>query len=164
MIKKQLRVIRKRQQTNFDEKVYFVSSSAYSRLTAYFMKKLKQCNPEKNNIFYRYYPLSKDKSIDCMPLLRLLELIGLATYEIRGGEKAEVFIRINDPNKIKNLSMNNYRNSILDYIHKKHIRNQYLLAAFFDKDFTTEERWNIIEEYFLGNNNYVYEKLNMKNI
>lgn len=60
--------------------------------------------------------------------------------------------------------MNNYRNSILDYIHKKHIRNQYLLAAFFDKDFTTEERWNIIEEYFLGNNNYVYEKLNMKNI
>lgn len=162
--KKQLRVIRKRQQTNFDETVYFVSSSAYSRLTAYFMKKLKQCNPEKNNIFYRYYPLSKDKSIDCMPLLRLLELIGLATYEIRGGEKAEVFIRINDPNKIKNLSMNNYRNSILDYIHKKHIRNQYLLAAFFDKDFTTEERWNIIEEYFLGNNNYVYEKLNMKNI
>mgnify|MGYP007028320901 CR=1 FL=1 len=30
-----------------------------------------------------------------------MELLGLATYEIRGGEKAEVFIRINDPEKIE---------------------------------------------------------------
>lgn len=35
-----------------------------------------------------------------MPLLRFMELLGLATYEIRGGEKAEVFIRINDPEKL----------------------------------------------------------------
>lgn len=160
--KKQLRVIRKRQQSNFDEIVYFVSNSAYSRLTSYFINKLKQCNPDKENKFYRYYPFSQDKSIDIMPLLRLLELLGLATYEIRGGEKAEVFIRINDPGKIKSLAMNNYKNIILDFIHRKHIRNQNLLEAFFTNNFTSDERWDIIEEYFLGHTDYVYNKLNIK--
>ena len=161
--KKQLRVIRKRQQSNMDEIVYFVSNSAYTRLTNYFIKKLKQCNPDKDNKFYRYYPFTQDKSIDVMPLLRLLELLGLASYEIRGGEKAEVFIRINDPYKIKRLAMSNYKNSVLDFIHKKHVRNQNLLAAFFNNDFTTEERWDIIEEYFLGHSDYVYNKLSLKN-
>lgn len=160
--KKQLRVIRKRQQSNVDEIVYFVSNSGYSRITNYFMKKLKQCNPVEDNKFYRYYPISQDKSIDVMPLLRLLELLELASYEIRGGEKAEVFIRINDPNKIKRLAMNNYKNKILDFIHKKHIRNQNLLTAFFSNNFTTEERWDIIEEYFLGHSEYVYNKLNLQ--
>ena len=70
-----------------------------------------------------------------MPLLRLLELLGLATYEIRGGEKAEVFIRINDPDKLERIaSSGKYTNNVLQSIQEHHRSSEKLLAAFFTAD------------------------------
>lgn len=96
-----------------------------------------------------------------MPLLRLLELLDLANYEIRGGEKAEVFIRINDPSKIQRLANSNYKNGVLQTIQARHRSNQKLLAAFFTKELSTDDCWNLIEEYFLGNEKFVSSVLNL---
>ena len=95
-----------------------------------------------------------------MPLLRLLELLGLATYEIRGGEKAEVFIRINDPEKLERLATTGrYTNSVLQNIKERHRNNEKLLSAFFAADMSDDDRWELIEQYFLGNEEYVKEHL-----
>ena len=97
-----------------------------------------------------------------MPTLRVLELLGLATYEIRGGEKAEVFIRINDPDKIERLANNGkYTNRVLQSIQEHHRSNEQLLAAFFAANISTAERWELIEQYFLGNEDLVRQKLNI---
>ena len=158
----QIRVIRQRKQSNHDETVYFVSNSAYTRLTSYFNKMLEQCKPNiDNDVFCRFYSLRKDKSIELMPILRMLELLNLASYEIRGGEKAEVFIRINDPSKIQRLANCNYKNTLLQSIRSKHKRNEILLNAFFMSDIDNETRWHLIEDYFLGNEDAVRDILQL---
>ena len=85
----------------------------------------------------------------------------MATYEIRGGEKAEVFIRINDPIKLQRLSSGRYTNDVLRAIQERHRHNHRLLDAFFQTQMTTEDRWKLIEQYFLGNEDYVSNVLNL---
>ena len=99
-----------------------------------------------------------------MPLLRFMELLGLATYEIRGGEKSEVFIRINDPEKLERLAASGkYTNSVLRSIQEHHRNNEKLLAAFFAADMSDDERWELIEQYFLGNEEYIRHILHITN-
>ena len=40
-------------------------------------------------------------SIAILPVLKLLQIFEFASYELRGGEPAEIFVRINDPEKIR---------------------------------------------------------------
>lgn len=160
----QLRVLRKRKQAGAEESVYFVSSAAYARLLNFFQRQIVQCAPKGNeDVFFSFYPLTQNRQIEVMPLLRLLELLGAATYEIRGGEKAEVFIRINDPMKLEHLaSSGRYVNNVLRSIREHHQSNERILEAFFAADISTEERWELIEQYFLGNEDYVRQVLNIR--
>ena len=121
---------------------------------------ISQCKPNVDkDIFYRFYSFTKDKSIELMPLLRMLELLNLASYEVRGGEKSEVFIRINDPSKIQRLANSSYKNGVLQSIRNKHKRNEKILNAFFVSEINNEQRWQLIEDYFLGNEDVVYSSL-----
>jgi hypothetical protein len=152
-----VRVIRARKKQGSEEKSYFVSNSSYASLTHLFQQQLYQCAVNSNNnTFFQFYPKSQNASIEIMPLLRFLELLGLASYEIRGGEKAEVFIRINDPDKLERLAEEKqYTNQVLKHIQERHRHNERLLEKFFATDMSDEERWELIEQYFLGNENYV---------
>ncbi len=157
----QIRVLTKRKQTGHDETVYFVSNPAYAQLSSHFSRDLHSCAPGSDNAFYRFYPLVPNKPLPLMPLLGLLEILELATYEIRGGEKAEVFIRINDPAKLQRLATGKYTNQVLRSIQERHCHNHRLLNAFFLTQMTTEDRWKLIEQYFLGNEDYVNDVLNL---
>lgn len=158
-----VRVIRGRKMSGSDEISYFVSSCEYARLPNFFNNQIRQCEVNtKDNSFFRFYPLNQNKQIEIMPLLRFMELLGLATYEIRGGEKAEVFIRINDPEKLERLAENRrYTNGILKNIKDRHRNNEKLLKAFFSIDLNDKERWELIEQYFLGNEEYVKQTLHI---
>lgn len=146
-----------------DETGYFVSSAAYAQLPSFFARQIRQCEVNaENNSFFRFYPLVQNKQIEIMPLLRLLELLGLATYEIRGGEKAEVFVRINDPAKLERLAASGkYTNGVLQSIQAHHRNNECLLSAFFATDMSDDARWELIEQYFLGNEEHVRNVLNI---
>lgn len=159
----QVRVVRARKQAGMEETAYFVSSVAYARLPNYFSRQLEQCFPNSGgNVFFRFYPLTQNKQIEIMPTLRVLELLGLATYEIRGGEKSEVFIRINDPEKIERLAASGkYTNHVLQSIQEHHRNNVRLLTAFFTSKISTAERWELIEQYFLGNEALVRQTLHI---
>ena len=152
-----VRVLRSRKMPGADETGYFVSSAAYARLPNFFIHQIGQCEVNtEDNSFFRFYPLVQNKQIEIMPLLRFMELLGLATYEIRGGEKAEVFIRINDPEKLERLATSGkYTNGVLQSIQEHHRNNERLLTAFFSADMNDDERWELIEQYFLGNEEYV---------
>lgn len=162
-VRRTVRVLRKRKQVGSEETTYFVSNPAYAQIPSLLRRLLNQCAPNQGgNTFHRYYPQLRDKAIEIMPLLRVLELLDLASYEIRGGEKSEVFIRINDPSKLLRLANENYYNSVLHAIHNRHRRNERLLLAFFLTEMTTEERWHLIEEYFLGNEAYFSQVLGLQ--
>ena len=158
----QVRVLRRRIQPGFEEPTFFVSNNAYARLPGYFDKMLRECVPdETDNAFQRFYPHVANKQMTIMPMLQLLELLDLASYEIRGGEKAEIFVRVNDPLKLRRLAESHYRNAVLQAIQARHRRSQDLLAAFFTTPMDTQERWDLIEAYFLGEDDAVHARLGL---
>ncbi len=80
-----------------------------------------------------------------------LEILELGTFEIKGGENPMVFIRINDPERIARDSNNdNYSNTLLSKTLERHYLSNQIFDHFFLRSFSNEERWNFIEDYFLG--------------
>lgn len=87
-----------------------------------------------------------------MNALKLLSLLDLIIYELKGGDVPEIFVRLNTPDKIKNIVEEKtiYRNAYVDTAKEKHYRSVKILDFFFTELHTDEERWNFIERYFLG--------------
>lgn len=84
--------------------------------------------------------------------LKLLSIFDYITYEVIGGEEPEIFIRLNDPNKIKSIVMGNtyYSNDYVTKARQKHDRDVEVLLRFFKNLKSDEERWDYIENYLLG--------------
>lgn len=84
--------------------------------------------------------------------LKLLSVFGYITYEIVGGEEPEIFIRLNDPSKIRGIVMGNiyYSNNYVTRARQKHDRDVAILSKFFTELKNDTERWDYIENYFLG--------------
>lgn len=126
------------------------------------IKYLYQCQPNREQTFQSYVPMGQENTISILPVLKLLQILEYASYELRGGEKAEIFIRINDPEKIRYLANSNYKNGMLQEIVRRHRQSQELLFSFFTKDMADPTRWELIEDYFLGRTADVEELLGVE--
>lgn len=84
--------------------------------------------------------------------LKLLSVFDYITYEVLGGSEPEIFIRLNDPNKLRSIVMgeSKYSNQYVKKAAQKHERDIEVLLHFFNDIETDEERWDYIENYFLG--------------
>ena len=84
--------------------------------------------------------------------LKLLSIFDYITYEVAGGEEPEIFIRLNDPNKVQSIVLGNtvYSNNYVTKAKQKHDRDVAILMRFLNDLKGDEERWNYIEDYFLG--------------
>ena len=147
-----LKFVQERQAHNRDERVYRVMNSNYTMIKSHLNRLMSQCRPNISKKAYSVYIAitAEKKRPDLIFLAVMLELFGLASYEIIGGKNTEIFVRVNDPIKVKRLTQKNYSNSILTEIDRKRERSQKVLMEFLRKDLNDEERWNIIEDYFLG--------------
>ena len=84
--------------------------------------------------------------------LKLLSIFDYITYEVAGGEEPEIFIRLNDPNKVRSIVLGStfYTNNYVTKAAQKHSRDVSVLLRFFNELKTDKERWDYIENYFLG--------------
>ncbi len=84
--------------------------------------------------------------------LGLLEMFDLLLYEVKGGDNPEIFVRINSKLQIENTIKNaeNYQNTILNNVHKRHKISVEMLSYLFENEVKTDEFWENIEDYFLG--------------
>lgn len=144
------KIIQKRKQQKNSEMEEYIIMGNYTRLKGSMMRLLSQCYPGEDMQYCAYLPYSQDKTISIMPMLKLLEIIGVASYDLKGGENAEIFLRVNDPEKIKRLAYSNYQNAVLREIKRKHRDSQELLRQFFTCPMGDAKRWDFIESYFLG--------------
>lgn len=102
----------------------------------------------------RYFSNENDYNITYSRLGSLLEMLGMGTYECKGGDNPMIFIRINDPERIRKDSENtSFKNDLLTRTAKRHEISNEIFDHFFTNIFTSEERWNYIEEFFLGATN-----------
>ena len=79
-------------------------------------------------------------------------MFDIIQYDMYGGQNPEIFIRINDPVRIKAIAEKSivYKNNIVKKAIEKHNRDIEILEKFIMELNTDEERWNYIEDYFLG--------------
>ena len=128
----------------------YIISGNYSKLKGNMMRLLSQCVPDADMQYPSYVAYTRNQSLALMPILKFLQSVQLASYNLRGGENAEVVVRINDPEKLKRLANSNYQNSLLRVLHRKHSESQNLMRQFFTSTMSDERRWDFIESYFLG--------------
>lgn len=85
-------------------------------------------------------------------VLGLLEMFGLLVYEVKGGDHPQIYIRIGSEYQLQKVIQNPkaYNNSILNNVHDRHHTSVEMLKFLFGSNLSSEEFWNNIEDYFLG--------------
>lgn len=156
-----MKFIQVRRDANITDVEYRIMNSNYSILKNRFSSLLYSCEPGNDTDTYStYIPILKNgKKNDLVYLAILMEIFGYATYEMLGGKNTEIFIRINDPSKLRRIANQKYQNFILTDIEKKKRRSQLVLKRFLSSNLEDKERWDIIESYFLGKDDIVDEYL-----
>lgn len=91
---------------------------------------------------------AKDKIVK---LSEFLNSLGVADYQRIGGDQPAIFVRINNPYYLNMLIRDrSYENDILNSIYEKYRFSERIFTYFFTTPMTDEQRWDFIEEYFLG--------------
>lgn len=136
---------------------YTITNSNYRVLAESIVNKcafIKSLNNYNENNIVRYKNAKGTEIKKILKVLNLLTLFNIANYEFSGGENPEIFIRINEPARIKGIANGTikYKNKIVEKAQEKHNRDCEILSKFIKELNTDEERWNYIENYFLGKN------------
>lgn len=100
----------------------------------------------------KYKNVDKKSIGQIIRALNILSIFNLIQYDMYGGENPEIFIRLNDPAKIQAIADGKvkYKNKIVEKAKDKHERDVQILEKFILELKSKEERWNFIEDYFLG--------------
>lgn len=85
-------------------------------------------------------------------ILGILESMGVLTFEMIGGANSQLYIYINQIQTLKNIlnAPYNYHNRLLEAVSERHLISVKMLTYLYEGDFTSEERWELLENYFLG--------------
>lgn len=144
--------IKYRRSARGNEYEYYLSGSRFSELYYSILRKSKLKFVLQKYQGDRQFCFMNIEDTDDGRLLKLLSLFGYVTYNVSGGSAPEIFIRFNSPEKIQEIVSGavNYRNDYL--IKQKHHteRDAKLLKHFFETDYSDDERWDLVERYFLG--------------
>lgn len=85
-------------------------------------------------------------------ILGILESMGILTFEMIGGANSQLYIYINQIQALKNIlnAPYHYHNRLLDAVGDRHLISVKMLTYLYEGDFTNEDRWELLEDYFLG--------------
>ena len=146
----------KRKKAGFEGLTYCIRTNKYAYISSNLLKYYKQAKPNKDeHTFVIYIPINQQHNTQLTAAI--LQMFDLASYEFVGGKNPQIFVRINDPIKLRRLSESSkeYKNSILTDISSRHKRAVRLMNHFMHTAYSDEQRWEIIENYFLGNDDFI---------
>ena len=140
------------QKKEIDGYKYRIFNNRYLENFANLSKKLKNLFDNTADYIVNKYVTNKESnSVNYVRLGYFLEMLELGTFEIKGGENPMVFIRINDPLRIeRDSNNNNYTNTLLSKTLERHHLSNQIFDHFFLRSFSNDERWDFVEDFFLG--------------
>lgn len=140
------------QKKEIDGFKYRIIGNRYLENFAALSKRLNTLFGNTDDFIVNHYVTNKESnSINYVRLGYFLEMLELGTFEIKGGENPMVFIRINDPLRIERDSNNNiYNNTLLSKTLERHHLSNQIFDHFFLRSFSNDERWDFVEDFFLG--------------
>ena len=85
-------------------------------------------------------------------ILGILEAMGCLTFEMLGGANSQLYIYVNQIQGLKNIlnAPYRYRNRLLDAVAERHLISVKMLTYLYEGEFSNEQMWNLLEDYFLG--------------
>ena len=85
-------------------------------------------------------------------VLGLLEAMDVLEFEISGGDNNQIYIYVNQELALLNIIRNpmGYHNKLLEEVQKRHKISVAMMKYMFENPFSSDERWDMIEDYFLG--------------
>ena len=85
-------------------------------------------------------------------VLGILEAMNVLSFKMLGGANSQLYIYINQIQGMKNIlnAPYNYKNKLLEIVSQRHLISVKMLTYFYENDFSNEERWDLLEDYFLG--------------
>lgn len=85
-------------------------------------------------------------------ILGLLEILNVLTFEMSGGANSQLYIYVNQIRVIQNIINNpfNYENRLLNMVNDRHLISVKMLTYLYTNKRTSQEIWDILENYFLG--------------
>lgn len=131
---------------------YRVFNNLHLQSFANLLNKLSNLFGNTSNTIVESYVTNRESNTEnYIRLGYFLEMLELGTFEIKGGENPMVFIRINDPLRIERDSNNNsYNNTLLSKTLERHHLSNQIFDHFFLRSFSNDERWDFVEDFFLG--------------
>lgn len=130
----------------YERTIYKLKDTIKNYLSGYEIKKERRSIIDTNK--------SSDSQMRNNALLiavQIMELIDVVTYNFEKGNSPEFFIRVNSETTIRKVVENkNYESQTLKAINNLHINSVRYMKYFFENLRTDEERWQFIEDYFLG--------------
>ena len=101
--------------------------------------------------FEKYLNPKSSLTMGYIKLVHQIESFKIGSYEFLGGMTPRIFVRINDPFKIRLISNDpSYKNIILQDINKRQVASMNIMEYFFTEDIEDSDRWDFIEDFFLG--------------
>ena len=85
-------------------------------------------------------------------VLGVLDAVGELSFNMVGGANSQIYIYINQIQTLKNILKHpeRYENRLLDMVAERHTVSVQMLTYLYGNDFTSEQRWDLLEDYFLG--------------
>lgn len=85
-------------------------------------------------------------------ILGILESFDVLSFKMMGGANSQLYIYINQIQGLKNIlnSPYNYENRLLNAVSERHLISVKMLTYLYEGDFSSEQIWDYIEDYFLG--------------
>ena len=85
-------------------------------------------------------------------VLGILEALDVLSFKMIGGANSQLYIYINQIQGLKNIlnSPYNYENRLLNSVSERHLISVKMLTFLYESDFSNEQIWDCIEDYFLG--------------
>ena len=84
--------------------------------------------------------------------LGVLEALNVLSFKMIGGANSQIFIYVNQIQPLINIvnKPHLYKNRLLDTVAERHTASVKMLTHLYENDFTSDERWDLLEDYFLG--------------
>lgn len=143
----------------YEERNAYVLTSGYAAFMDWIVSETSKLLADINTVkvsedqYQTFLPKANDTRIEKLfVLLGMIEALGLLIYRVNGGDKPEIYIRINSRLQLDRTvkEPNRYNNVILQNVYKRHKISVEMLMFLFENEVDTEQFWNYIEDYFLG--------------
>jgi len=106
----------------------------------------------KDEKLYLVDNASNRKYKEYLMLLGILEILGVLSFKATGGSNSQIYIYVNETKTMKQIIERpyNYKNKLLETVRERHNISVAMLTFLFENDFSSDEIWGYIEDYFLG--------------